>query len=248
MNRLSLVEKDFHNSKGGRRARTESVGRGWLRPVLRFFLILLFLPVFLLVVYKIPFVHPVSTLMLKDQVLLQKMERQWVDIDDISPHLVHAVMMSEDGQFCSHSGVDWHQLSLVVKEAVSGEPSRGASTISMQTAKNLFLWNGRSYIRKALELPYSLAADIVLSKKRIMEIYLNIAEWGPGIYGIEAASQHYFKRPASKLTLQQASLLAVTLPNPAIRNPAKPSRSMQRIANIVQNRAKKAGPYVTCVR
>ncbi|MGU3576940.1 monofunctional biosynthetic peptidoglycan transglycosylase [Brucellaceae bacterium C25G] len=219
-----------------------------MRFVFKVCVFLLFLPVFLLGLYKIPFVHPVSTLMLKDQVLLQTMERQWVDIEDISPHLINAVMMSEDGQFCSHGGVDWHQMSLVVKEAVSGAPSRGASTITMQTAKNLFLWNGRSYFRKALELPVSMAADMLLSKKRIMEIYLNIAEWGPGIYGAEAAAQHYFNRPASKLTLQQASLLAVTLPNPKMRNPAKPNRAMLRTAGIVQNRAKKAGPYVTCVQ
>ncbi len=242
------MEKDFNQNKDDGDDTAKPAGKGRLRLVFKIGLFLLILPILLLGIYKVPFVHPVSTLMLKDQLLLQTMERQWIDIDDISPHLVNAVMMSEDGQFCSHSGVDWHQMSLVVKDAVNGEPARGASTITMQTAKNLFLWNGRSYFRKALELPLSMATDMVLSKKRVMEIYLNIAEWGPGIYGVEAASQYYFKRSASKLTLQQASLLAVTLPNPAVRNPTKPSRGMVRTANIIQNRAKKAGPYVACVR
>lgn len=118
----------------------------------------------------------------------------------------------------------------------------------MQMVKNLFLWNGRSYLRKGLEFPLALIADAVLSKKRIMEIYLNIAEWGPGIYGIEAAARHYFKRSAAKLTARQAALLAVTLPNPALRNPAKPTRNMQRIARIVAGRAMRSGPYVTCVK
>lgn len=241
------MEKYFSQNKAGSHQPAAPAGKGWLRLVLKTGVFLIFLPLFLLGIYKMPFVHPVSTLMLKDRLLLQSVERQWINIDDVSPHLVNAVMMSEDGQFCSHRGVDWHQLSLVVKDAVSGEPARGASTITMQVAKNLFLWNGRSYFRKALELPLSMAVDVTLSKKRIMEIYLNIAEWGSGIYGIEAASQYYFKRSASRLTLQQAALLAVTLPNPAIRNPAKPSRGMVRIAKIIQNRTQKAGSYVTCV-
>jgi monofunctional biosynthetic peptidoglycan transglycosylase len=186
--------------------------------------------------------------MVKDYVLLRDVDRQWVSIEDVAPVLVNSVMMAEDGQFCSHGGVDWHQLSLVLDDAGEGGPSRGASTITMQTVKNLFLWNGRSYVRKGLEFPLALVADAVLSKKRIMEIYLNIAEWGPGIYGIEAAAQHYFNRPASRLTAQQAALLAVTLPNPALRNPAKPTRNMQRISRIVAGRASRAGPYVTCVR
>lgn len=242
------MKKYFNPNKNDGNDTVKPVGKGRLRLVYKIGLFFLLFPFLLLSIYKLPFIHPVSTLMLKDQLLFQTMKRQWIDIEDISPHLINAVMMSEDGQFCSHSGVDWHQMSLVLKDAVNGEAARGASTITMQTAKNLFLWNGRSYFRKTLELPLSMAMDMVLSKKRIMEIYLNVAEWGPGIYGIGAASQHYFNRPASKLNLQQASLLAVTLPNPALRNPAKPSRGMVRTANIIKNRAKKAGPYVACVR
>ena len=114
----------------------------------------------------------------------------------------------------------------VVNDALEGEATRGASTIPMQTAKNLFLWNGRSLIRKGMELPLALVSDFVWSKKRMMEIYLNIAEWGPGIYGIEAAAQYHFKVPASKLTSRQAALLAVSLPNPIDRNASKPGRGI----------------------
>lgn len=214
----------------------------------KFLLVLLLLPFLLILIYSVDRVHPVSTLMVADMVLLQEVDRRWVNLDEVAPVLANSVMMAEDGQFCSHQGVDWHQLSLVLDDARDGGPSRGASTITMQTVKNLFLWNGRSYIRKALEFPLAVTADMILSKRRIMEIYLNIAEWGPGIYGIEAAAQHYFNRPASKLSAQQSALLAVTLPNPLLRNPAKPTRNMQRIARIISGRAAKAGPYVACIR
>jgi monofunctional biosynthetic peptidoglycan transglycosylase len=242
------VAKVILKSKNGRSYLADPV---WGRRIIlafRVLLVLAVLPLFLLLVYSIPFVRPVSMLMVKDYVLFQNVDRRWVSIDDISPNVINAVMMAEDGQFCSHGGVDWHQLSIVLDDAGEGGPSRGASTITMQTVKNLFLWNGRSFIRKGLEFPLALAADAILSKRRIMEIYLNIAEWGPGIYGIEAAAQHYFKRPAAKLNAQQAALLAVTLPNPALRNPAKPTRNMQRIARIVAGRAVRSGPYVTCVQ
>ncbi|RRD24268.1 monofunctional biosynthetic peptidoglycan transglycosylase [Brucellaceae bacterium VT-16-1752] len=240
------VAKIIIKSKNGRNYLADPV---WVRRIVlafRFLVVLAVLPLFLLLVYSVPFVRPVSMLMVKDYVLLQDVDRRWVSIDDISPHLINSVMMAEDGQFCSHGGVDWHQLSIVLDD--EGGPSRGASTITMQTVKNLFLWNGRSFIRKGLEFPLALAADAILSKRRIMEIYLNIAEWGPGIYGIEAAAQHYFKRPAAKLNAQQAALLAVTLPNPALRNPAKPTRNMQRLARVVAGRAVRSGPYVTCVQ
>jgi monofunctional biosynthetic peptidoglycan transglycosylase len=131
---------------------------------------------------------------------------------------------------------------------MEGEKTRGASTIVMQTGKNLFLWPGRSYLRKALELPLALYIDLVLSKKRIMEIYLNIAEWGPGIYGIEAASQYRFGRPASALTRRQAALLAVTLPSPETRNPAKPTKGLSRLARIIERRARQAGAYIGCLK
>ena len=156
-------------------------------------------------------------------------------------------MMSEDGQFCSHRGVDWGEMKAVVQDALDGEATRGASTIPMQTAKNLFLWNSRSFVRKAMEMPLAIAADFVWSKRRLMEIYLNIAEWGPGIYGIEAAAQHHFNVPAAKLSRRQAALLAASLPNPYERNAGKPGRGLQRLAGVIEKRARRSGGYITCL-
>lgn len=221
--------------------------RGLIRRVVLVAVAILILPYLLVFVYALPFTRPVSTLMLSELVLFNGYDRRWVSIDDISPNLVRSVMMSEDGQFCFHGGVDWNQMRGVMQDALDGEATRGASTIPMQTAKNLFLWNGRSFIRKGLELPLALGADFVWSKRRMMEIYLNIAEWGPGIYGAEAAAQYHFKIPASKLSARQAALLAVALPNPITRVAGKPGRGMQRLAAVVEQRARGSGDYIKCI-
>ncbi|GEO85677.1 MULTISPECIES: monofunctional biosynthetic peptidoglycan transglycosylase [Alphaproteobacteria] len=218
-----------------------------VRELLRIVLAFLLLPYVLIPFYRLDFIHPVSTLMLADLAIFQGYDRQWVGFDEISPHLVRAVMMSEDGQFCSHMGVDWEQMKGVVDDALAGEATRGASTIPMQTVKNLFLWNSRSLIRKGLELPLAIFADAIWSKKRTMEIYLNIAEWGPGVYGIEAAARYHFKTSAAKLTPSQAALLAVSLPNPIERVAGKPGKGMKRLAALVDRRAKRSGAYITCL-
>ncbi|TCU23832.1 monofunctional biosynthetic peptidoglycan transglycosylase [Rhizobium azibense] len=208
---------------------------------------LLILPYVLIFVYLIPFIHPVSTLMLHDLVLLRGYDRRWVSLDDISPVLVQSVMMSEDGQYCFHGGVDWGEMQALVADTLDGEATRGGSTIPMQTAKNLFLWNSRSFVRKALELPLAVASDLVWTKRRLMEIYLNIAEWGPGIYGIEAAARYHFKVPASKLSRRQAALLAVSLPNPIDRNASKPRRGLRTLASVIERRAQGSGDYIRCL-
>ncbi|MBY5366217.1 monofunctional biosynthetic peptidoglycan transglycosylase [Rhizobium leguminosarum] len=210
-------------------------------------LIVLILPYALIFFYLLPFIHPVSTLMLRDLVLLRGYDRQWVSLDKITPVVVQSVMMSEDGQYCFHGGVDWAEMRMLVEDTLKGQATRGGSTIPMQTAKNLFLWNGRSFVRKGLELPLAVTTDFVLSKRRLMEIYLNIAEWGPGIYGIEAAAQHHFKVPASKLTRRQASLLAVSLPNPIDRNAGKPGRGLRRLAGVIERRGQGSGDYIRCI-
>ena len=220
--------------------------RSWKKLVL-LALFLLALPYLVIVLYAVEPIRPISTLMLRDLVLLKGYDRQWVEFDDIAPVLVQSVMMSEDGQFCSHRGVDWGEMKAVVQDALDGEATRGASTIPMQTAKNLFLWNSRSFVRKAMEMPLAIAADFVWSKRRLMEIYLNIAEWGPGIYGIEAAAQHHFNVPAAKLSRRQAALLAASLPNPYERNAGKPGRGLQRLAGVIEKRARRSGGYITCL-
>lgn len=220
----------------------------WLWRLVAALVILALIPVLLALLYKWPAIHPLSTLMMKDIVTFQDYERQWTPLEGIGDRLIHSVVMSEDGQFCSHHGVDLGELRVLIAEALAGEETRGGSTITMQTTKNLFLWHGRSYIRKAIELPLSVYLDLVMSKKRIMEIYLNIAEWGPGIYGAEAAAQYHFGRSTDELTSRQAALLAVTLPNPYLRDPANPSPSLNEVATIIERRADRAGGYVGCLQ
>jgi monofunctional biosynthetic peptidoglycan transglycosylase len=208
-------------------------------------LVVIAIPLVLVPAYSV--VPPISTLMIWDTVSLRGVDRHWVPIEEISPHLVRSVMMSEDARFCEHGGVDWDALFQVIETADEDGPSRGASTIAMQTAKNLFLWNGRSYVRKAMEIPLALYIDLVWSKRRTMEVYLNIAEWGPGIFGAEAASSVYFDKPASRLSARQAALMAAALPNPVVRNPAKPTQRQRGLARVVERRAAQSGAYVGCV-
>ncbi|WP_438751345.1 monofunctional biosynthetic peptidoglycan transglycosylase [Pararhizobium sp. O133] len=224
----------------------QTLRRRW-RKLILLLVGLVLLPYVLVILYMPSFIHPISTLMLRDLVLLRGYDRQWVSFDNISPNLVQSVMVSEDGQFCIHGGVDWVQMRGVVNDALEGESTRGASTIPMQTVKNLFLWNGRSFLRKAMELPLALAADFVWSKRRMMELYLNVAEWGPGIYGAEAAAQHHFGVSAAKLTRRQAALLAVSLPNPFERNAGKPGRGLKRLASLIERRAGRSGEYIKCL-
>lgn len=230
-----------------RRLRRESRFRKWLRRAIVLACVVALAPLLLTFLYVPSFVRPISTLMLADLVTLQGYDRQWVAIDDIAPVMKASVVMSEDGQFCSHKGVDLGELRGVVQDALDGEQTRGASTIPMQTVKNLYLWGGRSFIRKALELPLAIYFDLVVPKKRIMEIYLNIAEWGPNIYGVEAAAQHYFNTSAQNLTARQAALLTVTLPNPIARNPGEPGRGLSRLARLIERRAARSGAYVSCL-
>lgn len=244
--------KSGNASSGKKKARKSAAvwrnrGARALRYGLIGLLVLLLAPVMIAALYRIEAVRPISTLMLRDTVLLRHWERDWIEFDAIAPVLVHSVMMSEDGQFCAHHGVDWGALNEVIVDALDGSPTRGASTITMQTAKNLFLWSSRSFLRKGLEVPLAVWIDLVLPKKRIMEIYLNIAEWGDGIYGIEAASWTYFGRPASELTARQAALLAVTLPNPYQRDPVSPGPRLSRLANVILGRAASSGAYVRCL-
>ncbi len=139
---------------------------------------------------------PVSTLMLAPLATLRPVERSVVDLEEISPALPLAVMAAEDARFCQHGGVDWDAIQDVVEAADEDGPARGASTIPMQTAKNLFLWPSRSYIRKGLELPIALFIDLIWPKRRMMENYLNVAEWGEGVFGAEAAARRHFRKSA----------------------------------------------------
>jgi monofunctional biosynthetic peptidoglycan transglycosylase len=143
-----------------------------------------------------------------------KMKHDWVTLEEISPKLQLAVVCSEDQNYLKHYGVDWGAIQKAMKENEKGKRIRGGSTITQQTAKNVFLWQGRSYLRKGLELWFTLLIETFWSKERIMEVYLNSIEMGNGIYGAEAASQHWFHKKASKLNKDEAAAIAAILPNP----------------------------------
>jgi monofunctional biosynthetic peptidoglycan transglycosylase len=170
----------------------------------------------------------------------------WKPLDQIAPQLARAVIVSEDWRFCQHNGIDVREIEAAIERARDGVP-RGASTISMQVAKNLFLWPAKSYLRKALELPITLMLELTWTKRRILEVYLNIAEWGPGIFGAEAAARHHFRKPAARLVEREAALLAVSLPNPLERNAGRPGPGTSRLASIVQGRMRNAGDAVACL-
>lgn len=191
---------------------------------------------------------PASTLMVGRWLTLQSVERDFVPLDEISPQLPLAVMTSEDSLFCEHNGVDWTALREVVEDSDEDGPSRGASTIPMQVAKNLFLWPSRSYLRKGLEIPVALYLDLIWSKRQMMEVYLNVAEWGEGVFGAEAAAQKYFRKSAKNLTRREAALLARALPNPLKRNPARPTGRLSALAGQLQARMAGAAPYSACLK
>ncbi len=185
--------------------------------------------------------HPVSTLMLWRQFTGAPVTRQWIDFSAMSPWLPRSVVGSEDARFCSHHGVDWDALHDVIDDAEEGEATRGGSTITQQVAKNLFLWPGRSVIRKALELPLALWIDFVLPKQRILELYLNIAELGPsGQFGAEAGSIYAFGHSAATLSPREAALLAAILPNPVKRSARMPGPGVRRLAGTYTARAQSA--------
>src|SRR4051812_9063844 len=193
-------------------------------------------------------VPPVSTLMVSRWATLRPLEHEAVSLDAISPALPLAVLSSEDSRFCEHRGVDWDALQSVIDAGDEDGPSRGASTIPMQTAKNLFLWPSRSYLRKGLELPVALYLDLIWSKRRMMENYLNIAEWGEGVFGAEAAARRYFRKSARELTRREAALLATALPSPFRRNPGRPTARHRILAERLLVRMAATEPFAGCLK
>ena len=152
-----------------------------------------------------------------------RMKHKWVPIDEITHNMPQAVVASEDNLFMSHNGFDLDQIEKAIDEAKRGKRNRGASTISQQTAKNVFLWNGGGFVRKGLEAYFTVLIELLWGKERIMEIYLNSIEMGDGIYGVEAVAQEKFGKKASKLSRGECALIAATLPNPLKFDSARPS-------------------------
>ena len=184
---------------------------------------------------------PISALMVGRSLAGTEIERTWVPLARISPHLMRAVILSEDGGFCRHRGVDWS----AIEEAI--ESDRGGSTITMQVVKNLFLWPSRSYVRKAIEIGLAYLVEALWPKRRILEIYLNIAEWGDGVFGAEAAAETHFGKSAARLTAGEAALLAAVLPNPIERTAGAPTDVTGRLASRLAVRMRASRADFSCV-
>lgn len=220
---------------GGRRA--SAVGRWLRRAIIGGAVLFLALPLLLTLVFRfLP--PPLTPLMLLRLAQGYPMQMDWRPLSAISPELRRSVIASEDAKFCSHWGFDWDAIDNALdRYEDGGRHILGASTISMQTAKNLYLWPGRNFLRKGAEAYLTLFLEGLWPKNRILEVYLNIIEFGPGLYGAEAASRHYFGKPAMALSAREAALLTAILPAPLERSPARPSAYVARRAAIIDHRA-----------
>lgn len=238
-----MMDGPSRKSTGWQRLRP----RRWLRAVIVVILTLVLLPYVLTPLYAV--VDPVSTMVLWRRLIGARVERHNVPLNRVSPALPLTVIIAEDGRFCSHHGVDLAGIREVIAEAEDLDEIRGGSTITQQLAKNLFLWQGRSYVRKALEFPLALWIDLVLSKRRIMEIYLNVVQWGPnGEFGVEAGARWAFGKSAQDVSRYQAALLAAALPNPVTRNARQPGPGLRRLAGLYVGRAGRAPGAAWCLR
>jgi monofunctional biosynthetic peptidoglycan transglycosylase len=218
-----------------------------LKAVAVVLVLVLLLPYLLTPLYRV--IDPPSTLMLWRRATGSRIERVWLPLGAISPALPRSVIVAEDGKFCTHHGIDFGELRAAIEDADELSEMRGGSTLAQQTAKNLFLWQGRSYVRKALEFPLALWGDLILGKRRLMEIYLNIAEWGPdGEFGAEAGARYAFGKSARDLSVHEAALMASILPNPHVRSAKRPGSGVRRLAGIYQARAAKSAATTACVR
>lgn len=231
-------------------AGSQGFGR-YVRPALRLagYAVAAWIGMILLLMAVYRFVNPpVSSLMLQQWLSGADIKQSWVALEEVSPQVVRAVLVSEDGRFCEHWGVDLDAMQDAIETAGSGGSARGASTISMQVVKNLFLWPSKSYVRKAIELPLTWLMELFWSKQRIMEVYLNIAEWGPGIFGVEEASRFHFNKGSQRLNEREAAQLAVALPNPFLRDAGDPGPKTRRLAQDIRIRMRNASRAQTaCV-
>lgn len=196
-------------------------------------LVLIAVPVVGVLLFAV--VPPTPTiLMLQQATKGQGLDYRWRGLNDISPHLVNAAIAAEDARFCSHHGFDMEAIEKALDHNAEGGRIRGGSTISQQTAKNVFLWPSRDWVRKGLEAGYTVMIEAVWSKRRIMEVYLNVVEWAPGVYGAQAASRHWFGKDADELTAREAARLAAILPSPRRYKAASPGPYVRRRAGRIQ--------------
>jgi len=202
--------------------------------------------VVLVFIYKYvpPFITPFMVIRSVEGMFTGKnvsITKSWVSYDEISDNIKRAVIFSEDKRYLQHDGFDWKAISAAKKynERMKGKRVIGASTISMQTSKNVFLWHGRNYLRKVLEAYFTVLIEAVWGKERILEVYLNIIEWGEGIYGVEAASEYYFKKSAKNLTVREAGALAAIVPNPRKWSAANPTSYVKKRTSLISSQLKR---------
>ena len=167
-------------------------------------------------------------------------DKEWTDIDDIDPILLRSILAAEDARFFSHGGIDWEAVDAArdYNRKHAGKKVRGASTITMQCARNVFLWQGRNYLRKGLEVWFTYLIEYLWGKERILEVYVNVIEWGDGTYGAAAAAEHYFGASIDELTPRQAALLSAILPNPRAWSPTEPSKHVERRVGAITKGAR----------
>ncbi|MGE0716429.1 MAG: monofunctional biosynthetic peptidoglycan transglycosylase [Alphaproteobacteria bacterium] len=218
-----------------------------LRFLGRVLLVLVLLPPALILLGR--WVDPPGTpLMLLRRLDGATIDHRAVPLDQVSPALARAVVASEDNRFCSHSGIDFQAVRDAIDEQDETGRLRGASTITMQLARNLFLWPGGGFVRKAIEAPLALLIDALWPKRRVMEVYLGVVEWGDGIFGAEAAARRHFHKPARSLTRAEAARLAAVLPNPRRWNAAAPTAYIQRRTATIDRRVDQLGrEMVACL-
>lgn len=209
--------------------------------LLKIFLVLLIVTTSLSVIYR--WVNPPITplMVIRKVTISAPIEKKWVDIEQISPHFVSCAVAAEDNFFLAHRGFDFGAIQSAIDEQKRGGRQRGGSTISQQTAKNVFLWSGHSWVRKGLEVYFTFLIETFWSKERIMEVYLNVIEMGTGIYGCEAASQHYFGKSAADVSRYEAALITAIYPDPLHRNPAHPTKYLSKRGAKIAALSKKFG-------
>lgn len=223
-------------AKRTKKTKRESRLRSWARTIRRWVWRGVFGAVVVMLLWIVAYGFlpvPTTPYIIGERMRLGAIDRDWVPMEDISPNLARAVVAAEDANFCLHWGFDM----TAIRDAIADGATRGGSTISQQTVKNAFLWHGRSWVRKALEAAITPVMELLWSKSRVLEVYLNVAEFAPGVFGAEAAAQHHFGVSASELSSRQASLLAAVLPNPQGRNASSPSNSVSSRARSIADGA-----------
>lgn len=222
-------------------SKRESLARRFRRLLFRLLLVWLLVTIIPVVLFRwVPL--PGSSVMLQRSLSEgQSQQYEWTPRSEISAWAAMAVIAAEDQKFPSHKGVDFEAVTEAISDRMDGKRLRGASTISQQVARNVFLWQGRSFVRKGLEVYFTALIELIWSKKRILEVYLNVAEMGPQTFGIEAASQRYFGKPAKMLTAEQSALIAAVLPNPVKMRVDQPSAHVTQRQQWILRQMKQLG-------